>query len=138
MSSTTVSCGQAILDWLKSAGATGIDMVEVKRSSDLSDTLGCFALKPFAIGETVFAIPQSCIPGFHSTEKSNILNFVKKSMEFLSSEENFLISEEFLFWLYMIQQRQLSRSGTFGPYFTSLGTNIENFLSFIHIVWFIR
>lgn len=125
-STTSESSISVLLRWLDAAGAIGLEQLCLKMSSGAVG-LGCFALRDIVCGETLFVIPQECILGFQQVFRSNISTFIRSSVAAmkLSSYDGELVSEELLYWLYMIQQRHVhssSSSSKFNTYLRSLGS----------------
>lgn len=126
----------ALVRWLDIAGAIGLKQLCLKKSSGAIG-MGCFALRDIACGETLFVIPQECILGFQQVFRSNISTFIRSSVAALNLThyDNELVSEELLYWLYMIQQRyeDSSSPSEFNTYLSSLGSNQITLLLGYHL-----
>jgi len=107
-------------EWLRNAGTDGLIDINIKISKKLCGTMGCFALRSFEVGDIIFRIPQNCIIGNNKALVSDIGRFLCEVALSLSLEESLLLSDELIFWLYMIQQRS-DNNAFMHPYLYSLG-----------------
>ena len=135
-STTSESRISALIRWLDVAGANGLENLCLKNSSGAVG-MGCFALRDIACGETLFVIPQACILGFQQVFRSHISTFIRSSVTALKINpyDDELVSEELLYWLYMIQQRyeDSSSPSEFNTYLSSLGSNQITLLLGYHL-----
>jgi hypothetical protein len=125
-STTSESSISELLRWLDETGVIGLKQLSLKSSSGAMG-MGCFARRDIACGETLFIIPQGCILGFKQVFQSSISTFIRTTVAEMkiSQHDEELVSEELLYWLYMIHQRQADSSSTseFNIYLSSLGAN---------------
>jgi hypothetical protein len=91
---------EVLTSWFQSHKFTGLENLDFKLSDNCSKTLGCFAKKDFAVGETIFTIPRSCILGLGSAMDHPIANFIYNEAK--KHQCFHLVTVELLIWLVMI------------------------------------
>jgi hypothetical protein len=111
-------------DWLSQNNCKGIDTLEFDVSDGCDHTVGCFAKKNFKTGDLLFSISKQCTIGYHLVAESHVVQFfIQAILEKYHSLDR--ITQEFLFWLYLIEQKDKS---LFGIYLQSLSDLSPNLL----------
>lgn len=101
--STSLDYSQVqLVPWFQAKGFTGLEHLEFRYSEKCGQSLGCFALKSYSVGEVIFSIPQSCIFNYDPLLSTPLAQFVQSTLQ----KHGLIDSKEFLYWIHMIAERE--------------------------------